>query len=616
MVLGGRPGLTPLGSKITRLMLFGRKIMTNRPTASLAAFILNLIKPYKGFVFLIALVGVSWAIINPLFPYMLKLIIDHVVGFEGDKSNLFNGIQFYIFGYIALWVGLCIVMRLLDWVKLKLFPSLREDVMMQMFTYLNQHSHHYFQTNLSGGLVNKISDMQSGVIEILTILDDLFAQSLGLIVAIIMLLSIQPIFALILLVWAVTFVLITLFFLKPIENLSHIFAESKSTVVGRMVDSISNVVNVRLFSRYAEENKTIHKAIETAVGNDRKMQRKIIKMRAIWDISIILLMSFNILFLINFYSKGLVTIGDFTFVIALSSSILWTLWFLAGQFVSFSAQIGYCKQALSILSHPHGIIDDKLAKPLVISKGEIKFHNVTFHYNEGAQLFRNKNIVIEPGQKVGLVGFSGSGKSSFVNLILRLFEVESGEITIDGQNVNEVTQDSLRDQIALIPQDITLFHRSLMENIQFGNPRATEMEVIEASKKAHCHEFISQLSQGYQSMVGERGVKLSGGQRQRIAIARAILKNAPILIMDEATASLDSVTESYIQAALQTLMKDKTTIVIAHRLSTLSKMDRILVFDQGEIIEDGTHDELLAKEGHYAGMWKMQAGGFLPDTEQ
>lgn len=266
---------------------------------------------------------------------------------------------------------------------------------------------------------------------------------------------------------------------------------------------------------------------------------------------------------------NLVTIGDFTFVISLSISILWNLWFLASQFVSFSEQIGLCKQALSIIREPHEIIDASDAKPLVVSNGKIQFLNVTFHYDEGAHLFRNKNIVIEGGEKVGLVGFTGSGKSTFVNLILRLFEVESGEIIIDDQNINHVTQESLRKKIALIPQDISLFHRTLMENIRFGNTKATDKEIIEIAKKAHCHEFISQLPKGYQSLVGERGIKLSGGQRQRIAIARAMLKNAPILILDEATSSLDSITEKYIQDALNLIMQNKTTIVIAHRLSTL-----------------------------------------------
>ena len=268
---------------------------------------------------------------------------------------------------------------------------------------------------------------------------------------------------------------------------------------------------------------------------------------------------------------------------------------------------------MTILNAAHDIVDEEHARPLKITEGRIEFKDVSFHYKEGAKLFQNKSIEIHPGEKVGLVGFSGSGKSTFVNLILRLFEVEEGEITIDNQNINRVTQGSLRENIALIPQDISLFHRSLMDNIRYGRTTATDAEVIEASQQAHCDEFICKLRDSYQSLVGERGVKLSGGQRQRIAIARAILKNARILILDEATSALDSVTEKYIQDALHYLMQGKTTIVIAHRLSTLSEMDRILVFDNGVIIEDGTHDQLIKLNGHYAKLWHMQAGGFLPE---
>ena len=316
-------------------------------------------------------------------------------------------------------------------------------------------------------------------------------------------------FAVILIGWAIAFLCITFLFLKPIQNLSHAFAESKTTVVGRMVDSISNIMNVRLFARHSEEDRYIHQSIKDAVQKDRDMQAKIIKMRLFWDVSIITLISLNLFILLKMYSNNLVTIGDFTFVISLSTSILWNLWFLASQFVSFSEQIGLCNQALSIITQPHEIVDETNAKPLVVSKGRIQFHDVTFHYDEGQRLFKNKNIVIEGGQKVGLVGFTGSGKSTFVNLILRLFEVESGEITIDDQNINEVTQESLRKKIALIPQDIILFHRTLMENIRFGNMDASDETVMAISKKAHCHEFISELIDGYQSLVGERGIKLS-----------------------------------------------------------------------------------------------------------
>jgi ATP-binding cassette subfamily B protein len=276
---------------------------------------------------------------------------------------------------------------------------------------------------------------------------------------------------------------------------------------------------------------------------------------------------------------------------------------------------------------PTEITDAKDAATLKCEHGKIQFKTVQFHYHGSQQvldtgiaadtavpdiLFQNKSITIAAGQKVGLVGYSGGGKSTFVNLILRFYDVTAGAILIDGQDIRTVTQDSLRANIAMIPQDPSLFHRSLLDNIRYGRINATDTEVIAAAKRAHAHEFIAKLPNGYNSLVGERGIKLSGGQRQRIAIARAILKNAPILILDEATSQLDSVTEKLIQESLWELMQHKTTIVIAHRLSTLLHMDRILVFDQGKIVADGTHNELLAQAGGlYQQLWQAQVGGFL-----
>lgn len=587
--------------------------MINTQTISLTTFFLNLVKPYKKYIVMMIFIGFIWGINNSLTPYFLKKIIDMAVSYDDHKIEVVSASLSYVGVYILLWVVMAIIMRSLDWVKLKFFPAVRNDIITHMYAYLIQHSYRYFQNNFSGSLTNKISDMQSGAISIFTILDEAFAQCVGLSVAIIAMLLVHPLFALILLVWAMGFILISGLFFTPIQNLSNQYANSKTALVGQLVDSVSNVINVRLFSRRGYENGLIQKVTQDTVQKDRAMQWSILKMRILWDVSIVVLMGANIVTLTMMYSRNLVTVGDFTFIISLSTSIFYNLWYLASQFVNFAEETGKCKQALTILIEPHEISDQRYAKPLSLQKGCIVFDNVTFHYGGGSQLFKNKTVVIESGQKVGLVGLSGSGKSSFVNLMLRLYDVESGQILIDGQNIKEVTQDSLRDTIALIPQDVTLFHRSLFDNIAYGKVGASEQEVIEASKKSHCHEFISQLENGYQSLVGERGIKLSGGQRQRIAIARAILKNAPILILDEATSALDSVTEKLIQDSLKLLMQKRTTIVIAHRLSTLSEMDRILVFSEGKIIEDGTHDELIKDKGHYAHLWSMQAGGFLPE---
>ncbi|MCW8408155.1 ABC transporter ATP-binding protein/permease [Legionella sp. PATHC035] len=586
----------------------------NKKNSSLNTFFLNLIKPYSGYVIGLLLTAAYWGINNALSPYVLKLIIDKVAAFSGDKSALFDAIKPYIIVYITLWILIALDMRLSDWLRLKLFPYLRYDLVNNMFAYLNQHSHRFFQNNFAGSLSNKISDMTAGTIAVFTTIDDAAAQIVGLIIAIISMLLVQPIFALILFIWAITFLGVAIVYFKPVQDLSNIFATSKTTLVGKIVDSISNITNLRLFSRADFENQVIRNATQDTTDKDQTMQWTILKMRIYWDVSIIVLIAANLSMLVVMYTKGQVSIGDFSFVISLSLSIFYNLWYLASQFVHFAEELGKCRQALTLISEPHEITDQPNAQPLKVTQGRIEFQNVSFHYDEGAHLFKNKSVVIEPGQKIGLVGLSGSGKSTFVNLILRLFDVESGKILIDGQNIREVTQESLRENIAMIPQDVTLFHRTLMENIRYGRIDATDAEVVAASKKAHCHEFISKLPEQYDALVGERGIKLSGGQRQRIAIARAMLKNAPILILDEATSALDSLTEKLIQDGLHVLMQNRTTIVIAHRLSTLSEMDRILVFEKGRIIEDGSHEELLKIPSHYSRMWKMQAGGFLPDA--
>lgn len=590
--------------------------MQEKLPKTLLSFFWHFVKPYKIFLVGFLFVACYWAIANSMLPYVLKHIIDRAFELDSNREQIFDAVKYLALLYIALWTGMACVMRLLDWIKLRLFPAIREDIINAMFKYLNRHSYSYFQNNFAGSLSNKISDMTGGTISIFTTLDDAFAQTLGMLVAITTMFIVHPIFAGIFLVWAVFFVGVALYFSRHIKVLSDVFATSKTTLVGKIVDSVSNAINVRTFSRNDYEQNQIRIATTDTVTKDRTMQWQILRMHILFDVSVIALMSAMMFSLVYMYSKGLVTAGDFAFVISLSISMFFHLWYIASQFVQFAEHLGKCSQALTMITVPHEITDADDAKQLNATKGNIEFDNVTFHYNKGTNVFENKDVIIESGQKVGLIGFSGSGKTTFVNLMLRFFDVESGKITIDGQNIAEVTQDSLRENISMIPQDTSLFHRSLMENIRYGRINATDEEVIVASKQAHCHEFIEQLPEGYDSLVGERGIKLSGGQRQRIAIARAMLKNAPILILDEATSALDSVTEKQIQEGLHELMKGRTTIVIAHRLSTLSEMDRILVFDKGHIIEDGTHEELLKNKGHYARMWNMQAGGFLPEVEE
>ncbi len=318
--------------------------------------------------------------------------------------------------------------------------------------------------------------------------------------------------------------------------------------------------------------------------------------------------------LIVLYQHKQVTVGDFALILTLTMSLFQQLWHIANQIGEVYKQLGKCTQAMPLLSTPNEIVNADGASPLQCDHGGINFADVTFAYESGNDVYQELCLQIPAGQKVGLVGFSGCGKSTLINLLTRQFDLHSGKISIDAQDISKVTLDSLREHISLIPQDPVLFHRSLRDNIRYGNLEATEEMVLHAAQQAHCHEFIASLPDGYDTLVGERGVKLSGGQRQRIAIARALLDSAPILVLDEATSSLDSVTEQKIQASLQCAFKNRTTIVVAHRLSTLLQMDRIIVIDKGQIIEDGCHADLLEANGQFAKMWSLQKDGFLPDT--
>jgi len=562
------------------------------------------------------LVAVLWAIHTSLTPYVLKLLIDAVTNYHGDINQLGNAVFWLAVSYVLLSLMLGITFRFYDYFILKLMPNVKHDIQQQMLFYLEGHSHSYFQNNFAGSLSNKIADMTRSVPEILSLLTDSgLAAIFGIMVASITMYFVQPIFAVILIIWAVIYFYVSWRLSFKGREYATILAEAKSTLSGKQVDSVSNIINIRLFAKREFEVSYIKKYIDDVVKKDRHIQWYLLKVRIFQFLSMSAVLTAMLYFLIEERSQHTITVGDFALILGLSTRLLDTLWNAGNNFVRFAQEVGSCAQALTIITAQHEIVDSHDAPPLVVKQGNIEFDNVTFYYQRNNNLFKNKRVEIEAGSKVGLVGFSGSGKTTFVNLILRFFDIESGRILIDGQDISMVTQNSLREQIAMIPQDTSLFHRSLMENIRYGRLDATDDEVVEASKRAHCHEFISILPEGYNALVGERGIKLSGGQRQRIAIARAMLKNAPILILDEATSALDSVTEKLIQESLALLMEGRTTIVIAHRLSTLSEMDRILVFDKGQIMEDGAHDELLANGGHYAHLWAMQAGGFLPEQE-
>ena len=338
----------------------------------------------------------------------------------------------------------------------------------------------------------------------------------------------------------------------------------------------------------------------------RALEWELIKIHLFRSLATTIMLSSMLIILIEGWRRGLITIGDFTFVSSTAFNMAHLTWSASKEFVTLYKEWGIARQSFSLLQEPYTDTDLPNAKPLNVTTGLIKIENMSFKYPLGQTVLTQQTVTIHPGQKVGLVGFSGSGKTTFAKLIMRFYEPQTGKIEIDGQDLKTVTARSIRENIAMIPQDPGLFNRSILENILYGNPQASYQDVLAAAQTANCSEFIAELPDGFNTIIGEHGEGLSAGQRQRIAIARAAIKNAPILILDEATSALDSVTEQKIQQSIQSLMQNKTAIVIAHRLSTIVHLDRILVFDKGQIVEDGTHQQLLAKNGYYAKLWQIQ----------
>jgi ATP-binding cassette subfamily B protein len=379
---------------------------------------------------------------------------------------------------------------------------------------------------------------------------------------------------------------------------------------------VTNILNTKLFARLNFERDFLDGFLETELKTGRRTFWYMERIRWFQFTAAAMLKIGTVYYALTLWDSGLITVGEFTMSMGLALLIISDARNLTRRFLELFEYIGNIANGVETIVKPHEIVDKVDAVPLKITQGRIEFRNVGFAYDENKAVFDKLNVVIESGQRVGLVGFSGSGKSTFVSLMLRNFEPQSGQILIDDMDIQQVQLDSLHEQVSLIPQDPSLFHRSLKENIGYGRLNADDEAIAEAARLAHADEFIRLMPERYDALVGERGVKLSGGQRQRIAIARVMLKDAPILLLDEATSSLDSVTEKAIQENLDRVMGRKTVIAIAHRLSTIAHLDRILVFDKGCIVEDGGHDQLLAMQGFYYRLWTMQAGGFLPEEAE
>ena len=483
------------------------------------------------------------------------------------------------------------------------------------FDRLIAHSYQFFISHFTGTLTRRVSKY-AGAFE--TLMDSIMLQFFPTLIFIVGAVGIlflrDHLLGVVLGLWVVLFVAFQIFAVRLKQPLRHARTDADSRMVGFLSDDISNQSTVALFSGFAHERKMFGDTVERwrsatmrSWGADE----------VIWAIQDFLIVGINVGVLwgmLVLWERGIFTVGDFVLVQSYLLGLFGQLMNINQNMRRSYDAIADASEMIDIIKMPYDVADAPDAPALAVPRGEIVFEGVGFSYPNGAAALADFDLRVAPGERLAFVGPSGAGKSTITKLLLRLYDVTKGAILIDGRNIASVTQDSLREAIAFVPQEPILFHRSLMENIRYGRRDATDEEVMQAARLAHCHEFISRLSDGYATLVGERGVKLSGGERQRVAIARAILKNARILVLDEATSSLDSESEALIQDALQTLMKEKTVIVIAHRLSTIMKMDRIAVIEGGRVAAEGTHRELLDQQGGlYQKLWSIQAGGFRDD---
>ena len=483
--------------------------------------------------------------------------------------------------------------------------------------YLLGQSLGFFQDEFAGRISTKVMQTALAVRESVMKLLDVFLYSSVFFIGIIFVaLDLQWRLAIPFAVWLVLYIAAVTYFVPRLRDVSERQADARSEMTGRIVDTYTNMATVKLFSHSQREASYAKDSMELFLNTVHPQMRLVTSfVTTVWCLNALLIFSIGALS-VALWTKSLVGAGAIAaatgVVMRLYGMSQWVMWEVSGLFEN----IGTVHDGMATLSRAKTVVDQPDAKELQVTKGTIDFNKVTFTYDNQHQVFENLNLTIKAGEKVGLVGRSGAGKSTLVNVLLRFFDLESGEILVDGQNISDIKQESLRQSIGMVTQDTSLLHRSVYDNLVYGRPSATHEEVLAAIKEAQADTFISSLvdakgRKGLDAHVGERGVKLSGGQRQRIAIARVLLKNAPILILDEATSALDSEVESAIQENLNNLMEKKTVIAIAHRLSTIAAMDRLIVLDKGKVIEQGSHQELLAANGVYAQLWARQSGGFL-----
>lgn len=529
-------------------------------------------------------------------------------------------------GHTLMWLGLFVVIGVPILILIHslithqtLLGNYPMAIRWQAHRYLLKQSVSFYSDDFAGRIATKVMQTSLSVREtVMKLLDVLVYISVYFTSMIVMVGQADWRLMAPMLIWLAAYIAIQFYFVPKLKAISEKQADARSTMTGRIVDSYANINTVKLFSHskreteYAEEGMkeflgTVHKQMRLATGINISVE--IINYLLVFSIAAVSIM----LWIDNVLSVGAIAIA-ISLALRVNGMSHWIMWEISSLFEN----LGTVTDGMNTLAKPITINDKPNATELKVTQGGIKFDNVNFHYGENKGVINDLTLEIKPGEKIGLVGRSGAGKSTLVNLLLRFHDIESGSISIDGHDLRDVTQDSLRSQIGMVSQDTSLLHRSIRDNIKYGRPDASDDELFAATKQAQAHEFIETLtdsfgSKGYDAQVGERGVKLSGGQRQRIAISRVLLKDAPLLILDEATSALDSEVEAAIQDSLDELMEGKTVIAIAHRLSTIAAMDRLLVMDQGKVVEQGTHQELVQLGGIYAQLWAHQTGGFISD---
>ncbi|MEI9997128.1 MAG: ABC transporter ATP-binding protein [Rhizomicrobium sp.] len=518
----------------------------------------------------------------------------------------------WILTLAAIWLSGALAYRAYEMVDVNTGPRMRGLAQKYLFVYLLGHSPRYFQDNFAGKLGQKVKQAGQATIGILGIVCMDAVRVFGLVVIGAVLMALQaPAYAIILGLWTLLYLGVVFALARRCVVLSKALSDEVSTSTGRLIDAVSNADLVRAFAKAVYERKFISYFLADEMNASRRLRWFLITMRLFMQVATLLLLVALVWVTARDIVAGAISLGAFTMIYLLANQIARGVQELSFRMLDYFEQLGTLAEALDLVSAPHEIVDAVDARPLIVSRGHIRFENVCFRHPNGYQVFENLNLDIQPGERIGLVGPSGAGKSTLVRLLRRQFEPQHGRITIDGQDIARVTWNSLNEAIAEVQQMPGVFHRNVRDNIRYARPLAPAEEVESAARQAHAHDFIAERDEGYDMIVGEQGIKLSGGERQRVAIARALVKDAKILVLDEATSSLDSESEHLIQSALWTLVQGRTVIAIAHRLSTIAGMDRVVYLDNGKILEDGPHRELLANNGPYSRLWNRQMGGFI-----